>query len=290
MNLTTFWWSLPAVPLVLAAALRRRPATVALLAVPAVLWLWAYGTAFLPPGGGAPAARRADLRVATLNTYVRAPGPGQVLDLVEDTQPDVLLLQELFEPRVRRLEQRLGGTYPHREVVPSPGVGGVAVFSRHEIVETRPVGDPTARSRSTAVVVLDVTGTRIQVVPVHLLSPCPTCGTSVLGRSELEVDVRRAEVTAVLEALDPGRPAIVGGDLNSTARSEPYRRLAAAGFSDPQREAGSGLGATWPTHRGPGALLRIDWILTRGLRPAAAWVGPPGASDHRPVIVDVNLP
>ena len=286
LNLSTFWWSLPAlglVPLTFALGLRR---SALLLAIPAGLWLWAYGAAFLPKH----AAASADLRVAAFNTYVRAPGTQHVLDLVARQHPDVLLLEEVFPSRWDALSSELADTYPDAKIVFSKGVGGVAVFSRFPIVAVHEVGDATAKSRNTAVFVLDVNGRRVQVVPVHLISPCPSCGPSVLERLDFEGEVRGAEIGNVLDALDPDLPAVIGGDFNSNERSVAYRRLVDAGFRDAQREAGSGMGFTWPNDRGPGPVLRIDWLLTRGLTPVRALVGDGGASDHRPVVADLALP
>lgn len=286
LNLTTFWWSLPAVVVAPAAWFARWRGLAALLAVPALVWLWSYGTAFLPGG----ASGEPDLRVVSYNTFVGAPGEEHVLALVAQHEPDILLLQEVFPPRQAALERALADRYPTQVTVQSPGVGGVSVFSRHPVVETRAILDATDRSRSTELVVLDVDGQHVQVVPVHLISPCPRCGAGILERLELEGDVRRAEMGTVLAALDPDLPAIIGGDLNSTDRSEPYRRLTAGGFRDPQREAGRGPGFTWP-HGGPvGALLRIDWVLVRGLVPVGATVGDGGPSDHRPVVADLAFP
>lgn len=287
VNLTTFWWSLPGVVLAPLALLFGGRRTAALLAVPAVLWLWSYGTAFLPSD---PPSVPRDLRVVSFNTFVHTPDPSHVLGLVADEEPDVLVLQEVFPPREAELGRALAERYPHRHVEQSPGVGGVGVYSRFPITEVRAIGDATGRSRSSAVVVLDVDGRPLQVVPVHLISPCPTCGTSFLERLELEGDVRVAEMGAVIAALTPGVPAIVAGDFNSTERSMPYRRLTGAGFSDPQRDAGDGPGFTWPAGGRTGPILRIDWLLVRDLRAVAAWVGRERSSDHRPVIVDLAFP
>jgi vancomycin resistance protein VanJ len=287
VTLTTFWWSLPAVVLAPVAALLGSRRTTALLAVPAVVWVWSYGTAFLP---GDALDRPADLRVASFNIFVGAPDLSHVLDLVDRVQPDVLVLQEVFPPREAELAGLLGDRLPHRHVVQSPRVGGVGVWSRFPIDDVRPVLDATDRSRSTAVVVLDVDGRPLQVVPVHLISPCPRCGTSIIERLDLEGEVRGAEMEAVIDALDDDVPAVVAGDFNSTERSQPYRKLAAAGFTDPQRDAGDGMGFTWPASGGVGALLRIDWLLARGIDGVDAVVAPPGASDHRPVVVDLAFP
>lgn len=285
VNLATFWWTLPAVLLAPVLWLVGSRRLAPLLAIPALVWVWAYGSAFLPSD----VAGQADLRVASYNTFVGAPGVDHVVAFVEEHEPDVLLLQEVFPDRQQALDERLADRYPTRTTVQSPGVGGVSVFSRYPLVETRPVGDATERSRSTQVVVLDVEGQPLQVVSVHLISPCPTCGPSAIERLELEGDVRRAEMSTLLAALDPALPTVIGGDFNSTERSEPYRRLTAAGFRDPQREAGSGPGFTWPNDRGV-PVLRIDWLLARGLTPVRAWVADGGPSDHRPVLAEFALP
>ncbi|WP_052664185.1 endonuclease/exonuclease/phosphatase family protein [Nitriliruptor alkaliphilus] len=284
-DLATFWWTLPAVALVLVASLRRDRTAAALFALPAGLWLWAYGGAFLPTTAPDVAA---DLRVVTYNTFVGAPDERHVLELVATTEPDVLLLQEVFAPREEALLIALGDRYPHQQIDRSPGVGAVAVYSRHPITDVVPVVDASERSRGTSVVRLDVDGRPLQVTSLHLISPCPACGPSVLERLELEDDVRRAEIGSVLDRLDPDIPAVVGGDLNSSDRSTAYRQLVAAGFTDPQRDVGSGMGFTWPAD---GRLLppvvRIDWLLARDLVAVAASVEEARGSDHRAVVVDL---
>lgn len=288
INLTTFWWTLPAVGgAPIAFVLGRRALAVALL-VPAIAWLWSYGTAFVHPGAQEPPP--ATLRVATFNTYVGVAGIDHVVDLVERHEPDVLLLQEVFGDREDELTAALGERYPTQVYVPSPGVGAVAVLTRYDLLDARDVVDAGERTRATRVLVLDIDGTAVQVVPLHLLSPCPACGTSLLERLELEGDVRRAEIATVVAALDPDLPAVVGGDLNSNDRSEPYRRLVASGFRDPHRERGSGMGFTWPEGGTMPPWLRIDWLLVRGLEPVDAFVADGGGSDHRPVVVDLAVP
>lgn len=287
LTLSTFWWTLPGVGfLVLSLLLGRRRAAV-WFAVPALVWLWSYGGLFLPGGF---VDRAPDLRVASYNTYVQAPSLGSVAALVDRTDPDVLLLQEVFPEREADLARLLGESHPHQVVVQSPGVGGVVVASRFPVVNQRQVALAGAGARGTVVVVLEVDGRRLQVVPVHLTSPCPSCGVSMTERLELEGRRRTAELASVLQSLAPGVPALIGGDFNSTDRSEPYRLLTRAGFQDPHRVAGSGPGFTWPNDQLPFPVLRIDWVLTRGMEPVDAWVDDGGASDHRPVVVDLAFP
>ncbi|MEX1178058.1 MAG: endonuclease/exonuclease/phosphatase family protein [Nitriliruptor sp.] len=287
LDLATFWGTVPAVVLLVVAVLARDGKATLLLAVPAAVWIWSYGGAFLP---STPPEVGADLRVATFNTFVGAPDEGHVLALVEQEDPDVLLLQEVFPPREEALLAALGQRYPHHRIDRSEGVGAVVVMSRHPIVDVIEVGDASDRSRATSVVELDVDGVSLQVVSLHLISPCPGCGPSLIERLELEDDVRRAEVGAVLEVLDPALPAVVGGDLNSGDRSSAYRRLVAAGFTDPQRDAGSGMGFTWPADgQVVPPLVRIDWVLARALTAVDARVVAAEGSDHRAVVVDLAI-
>lgn len=286
-NLTMFWWLLVAVPLLLVAVVRRDARSVLLLLLPVAVLVWSYGSALLPPR--APAVAPA-LRVVSFNTYVGLSGHDHVVALAEHTDADVLLLQEVFPDREEALRTALAELLPFAHVDGNPRIGGVAVFSRHPIVDVAPIPVASERSRASSVVTLDVGGELVQVVSVHLISPCPTCGPSLLGRLRLEGEVRQAEADAVLEALDPELPAIVGGDLNSNERSAAYRTLVAAGFDDPQRRAGWGMGFTVPAGGRLPPVLRMDWVLTRNLVPVRASVEQDWESDHRPVVVDVAFP
>ena len=287
LDLATFWWSLAAVVLVVVAAVLRDGRAALLFAIPAAVWVWSYAGAFLP---GSPADGPADLRVVSFNTFVHAPDASHVVEVAETTGADVLLLQEVFPDREAELRELLVDTYPYLHFDQSEGVGAVAVVSRFPIVDAVAVGGTSDRTRSTSIVTLDVGGVAVQTTSLHLISPCPSCGPSILERLELESQTRRAEVGAVLDALDPELPAIVGGDLNSNDRSSAYRRLVAAGFGDAQRAAGSGMGFTWPADgRLVPPFVRIDWVLSRGATAVDAWVGDGGPSDHLPVVVDVAL-
>jgi endonuclease/exonuclease/phosphatase (EEP) superfamily protein YafD len=284
LDLATFWATLPAVALLVVAALARDGRAVVLFALPAVTCIWAYGGAFLP---SSPPEVDPDLRVVAFNTFVGVTGSDHVLGVIDEHDPDVVLLQEVFGDREAELTAALGDRYPHVRFDRSDGVGAVAVLSRHPITSVTPVGGASDRSRGTSIVTLDVAGRAIQVSSVHLISPCPTCGPSLLERIELEDHVRSAEVSAVLAALDPEVPAIVGGDLNSNDRGTAYRRLVGEGFDDAQRDAGRGMGFTWPADGRVPPFVRLDWIMTRGVTVASASVGDGRGSDHRPVVVDV---
>lgn len=175
VNLTTFWWALPSLPLLLLALVLRQWGIALLLAVPAGVLVWAYGGLFVPsaappstavppptaaPSSAAPSsatgAAGAELRVASYNVFIQVDDVSHVVDLVEDDQPDVVLLQEVTAERVDRLRARVADQLPHGWFGDSADFGGVGVLSRYPIEEVRPVSSPERFERPTAVLTLDV--------------------------------------------------------------------------------------------------------------------------------------
>ncbi len=178
--------------------------------------------------------------------------------LVRTEGPDVLLLQEVTAPLDAQLRAELEDELPHAWFGPDTRWGGVGVLSRYPIVDVRPLARGEHFERPTAVVTLEVpldgTTRQVQIVPLHLVAACPICRPFAEGQRR-EVESRDTEFRAVLAALDPDLPAVVGGDLNGDRRADPYRRLTDAGFRDPHREVGTGLGFTFPDRR-PSAPVR----------------------------------
>ena len=90
---------------------------------------------------------------------------------------------------------------------------------------------------------------------------------------------REEQLAAVIDAfLDLPEPAILMGDLNSTADDPLIQQLLnEPGVLDPLRESGA-----------KSSRKRIDWIFTRGLRPVAAGITDTGASDHPAVWAELE--
>lgn len=280
----TWWWTLPGLVLAIGTLLLGFRTAALWFAVPALVWLWCWGTLFLP--GGPPDAT-ADLRVATWNT-AGAPGTAdEAVALATRTDTDVLVLQEVTPTAREHLTAALDEQFPHRVAVHHPRLGAVLVLSRHPVADQREVRTPGGRT--VVVARLDVGGRPVQLVPLHLTTACRTCGTSFTERRRVDGTTSHVELARVLQAIDHRVPVVVAGDLNTTERSQPYRTLTGAGFADPHRAVGTGPGFTWPADRWFPA-VRVDWILTRGLAPAGAWVDRAAGSDHRPVVVDLLLP
>ena len=100
----------------------------------------------------------------------------------------------------------------------------------------------------------------------------------------LTPDERVEQARALLEALHPFEPVILGGDLNEGAQGAAVGLLGSR-LSDAFQVAGGAETRTSPSDR---PATRIDFVLAsaRAPEPLRAFVGPAGASDHRPVVVD----
>jgi len=104
--------------------------------------------------------------------------------------------------------------------------------------------------------------------------------------------IAEARSLAQLIAVGSG-PAVVLGDLNADSDQEPLILLRDSGLQDAWEAASSGAsGPAWPCQR------RIDYILTRGMRPTGggctvigAQPGPSGCypSDHVGLIADLEV-
>ncbi|WP_299953094.1 endonuclease/exonuclease/phosphatase family protein [uncultured Modestobacter sp.] len=288
------WWLAPAPALLVLAAVRRAWRVVAALLVPAVAVLVLQGPYLVNRFTGDDAA--ADLRVAAYNVTHGRPLDG-LRALVEQERPDVVLLQEVTV--ARRAELRALADYPHLHLGPLTGgrLGdGDAVLSRHPIVGADRVTGLPAGARATDLVTLDVDGRELDVLSVHLASPCVGCtpaggeanpagGTGEAARTRVAEARRYAEVVAGL--VDRGRPVVLGGDLNSSPLNRPLHVLTRAGLTDVHRAVG-----TWPAlTRGPGpGVARVDAVLVSGLRPLSSREGDRGASTHSPMVADLAWP
>jgi endonuclease/exonuclease/phosphatase family metal-dependent hydrolase len=240
-----------------------------------------------------------DLKITSFNCHAgvqaRHNGVCEPYDLeavLRTFDADVLVVQESWTPdggtaMVRRFGEAVGAQvfelhfgrarlepWPH---VPRDGGGvgdvGLAIVSRipAEVrgrlgVGTVP-GDPTPE-RGGLHVVLDVGGTKVDLVGIHLTSRLPYGPPTQLRRLRPQLP-------------NEGRPAIVAGDCNFWG---PGVTSLLPGWTRTVR------GRTWPSSR---PHSQIDHILVRPadrVEVLDSAVLPPVGSDHRPVRATLRMP
>ncbi len=196
--------------------------------------------------------------------------------VIDREQPDVVVCQEVGTDAAGMLERRfahgvvIGDDHHH---------AGRAMVAQHpiDVHEVEMAHRPGLATR------LDVAGAGIELIGVHLANPVMGVGA---------VRDRKRQVEAVLDRVDRhGTPAVVVGDLNATPVWPAYRRLRTRlrdGVSDARRHNGNPTERTWSVRPGWPPLLRIDHILTAGVRLEDVAVRRVDGSDHRAVAATVS--
>ncbi len=294
----------PLILLLPAALLLRRRALWGALALPALIFALHYGELFLPQPLPTPGASAERLSVMSFNVWGWSRSAETARIPLDEGSPDVVLLQEITPPMRALVEQELGATYPYRLFGPDPRHPELGILSRYPL---RAVASDVLDGRDWRFQIAEVeapggTFTLYNVHPhsSHLLVYLEE-GSDVAERVRASFRERRAFFEVLLvDVRQREGPVVVGGDFNTTDRSEVYRMVTAVeGDHDPplrdaHRAVGWGMGHTFPAYRGSyrgipilPRQMHIDMILYSDAWMAlSSRVGASGGeSDHLPVIV-----
>ncbi len=213
------------------------------------------------------------LRVVTANLFLGRVSASSASDLIERLRPDVLACQELVPTLAAAIGPMFVDGAIHREghglsiglfLAEPARFGSVALASHHAV---------TARLSS-----------GVEIITTHLPAPHTLPPWKTFKR-------RAADVASLVAHLrsSPEQPRILLGDLNSSPSWPAYRRLrehltdapAAVALGNGHRPA-----RTWGPWPGSPRLVRIDHVLSTGIRPVTTSVAAIPGSDHSAVIVD----
>ena len=313
------WWpqiaslALPVVgPLALPAAVavgvaarrgRRFGGGVCTVALAALFTAWAFRTS--SPAGSA-SAEADGLRVTTLNIGASGGREGDVVNFVDQTRPDVLLLQEAgqawtpYTPNFSATVARLLTLGEYR--VYNDPTRGPLNASRQVTLTRLPVrsfrsgflGAREARAGLYSRTVVVWQGREVAVYNVHLQAFNPEVGWSweraldpevwaaTPGHLEDFFAAQASEVTTLVQMLRAETlPTIAAGDFNAV-QDEWSRGALTRGPRALREVTGRWLPA--PTRPDETPLVNVDGILVGSeWRVAQAGVGAGGLSDHRPV-------
>ncbi|MCC6905176.1 MAG: endonuclease/exonuclease/phosphatase family protein [Anaerolineae bacterium] len=284
---------LPSLPVLAGALLARRWPLAGLTGVSVLAFIWLFGGLLLPPvSPGRVCAAEVEapcrrLRVLTHNVGHDLAHLDQLLILLREQHPDIVVLQEVGQPYSRSLRTNLADLYPYQAHHPL-GVPGMSILSRYPIT-TEALG--AAEMGYYQVATLDVDGEPLRVINTHPERPTI---------DESRYIVRSGPTIRHVAGLAAdGQPTILAGDLNLTDKTSGHTMLEAAGLTDAFEQAGWGFGLTYPASQYlprvgslPVSLLpiiRIDyvWYSDAFTAEMARPVGSTG-SDHRAVIADLR--
>lgn len=251
----------------------------AVLTVPLLSW-------YVPPRVlGADST--ADLRVFVANLNVQNHRYADVIAQIQEEQPDVVVVMEVDQPWVDQLNT-MGDRFPYAYGKPNPYNLGLMVYSRY------PFQNPSIQEFGTDKNVSVVTDFTIQRQTVSLVAthPLPPLRASYFHARNRQLDLAGQYIQAL------NHPAIAVGDFNTTPWSPYFKRFQRQTRLWDARK-GFGILPTWtpipygnvPRLLAPLFALPIDHCLVSpNLRIINLRTGADTGSDHRPLIVDIDIP
>ena len=246
---------------------------------------------------GAPSA---SARIMSYNIHAgldlqRGSNLERVAALIDSLRVDVVLLQEVDRSTARsgkvdqaaELSRRTGMHFVFGRAMPyDGGEYGIAVLSRFPVVTSRVVplvipdgADSAAQATEPRVmlhVVLAAPQGELHVVNTHLDHRAHSAARS---GQVLQLIAYGAQ------DVPQGAPLVLGGDMNARPDAIEVRALGAI-FDDAWLGCGTGPGYTF---RADQPDRRIDYLMLVRVRCTRAQVIATEISDHRPLIVDVQL-
>ena len=211
--------------------------------------------------------------VLKLNTNYQA-----VLDLVNESNADVVVLQEITDDWVEHIKE-LEKNYPYSAIEPRLQGAGMAIFSRHPFddLQQLKLDDSTHLAIFAKV---KPGGRSLSLLSMHPTTPItPT-----------KFKNRNLQFTAAAELMKrtDGSKVLIG-DLNITMWSPYFRKLVEnSGLRDSR--VGFGLNTSWPMPLPSFLRLPIDHCLvSNDIHVDQFKIGSKTGSDHRPIIVDLTF-
>ena len=258
------------------------------------------GNALLPKFSAAP-ANAPRLRVMTFNMLFISRSAAKTLAAIRAADADVIAIQELNPLIAQALQTELLREYPYQILAPSWQPNGLGTISRFPLTLTQQTLDADGFNGQPQIMALDFRGQPITVINVHPSASTIEAGASMMMRG---IRARTAQIKAIARfAQSQPNPLIVLTDMNATPCNDGYSDMAAV-LTDAWREAGWGLGHTFPneitrrTRRFGGGwqitlrwLIRIDYVWhSRHFAAVDVATGlEDGQSDHRPLVATLAL-
>lgn len=252
-------------------------------------WVWAAAAACLAgvnlapvrpflPFAGQPGPDAAPHYSAMLMNVNTAHGdPSRVAAAIRAEKPDILLLEEVNDAWLAKLEPVLAG-FPSRLTAPRTDNFGMALYSRHPWTSARvlSLGDAGVPSMCA-----DISLGKARVVVVGTHPVPPICAENAAYR-----DGQLADVAQFVRKIQG--PVLLIGDLNATPWSWHFRRLMAESGLRNSSE-GRGIHASWPAFAAFLAVPIDHCLHSDDVRIVRKRLWRSVGSDHLPVVVDFTV-
>jgi len=229
--------------------------------------------------------------VATYNILYRNVDLAGLVAVIREAKADLLALQETNAESEKFLRRHLANVYPHMMFrAGERAAGGFGFLSRPALQNSKFL-DPLPGCCGAWLAEVNLGGTNVQIVSVHLATPKIAKLATILGAVQMFQDVEEIhakEIARIHEAMNQQLPAIVLGDFNSLSMFAPPRFLSQHGFTDSfaavTEKPDDHPTCHYPV-RGTDFKFRIDYIFHTGqMRTGESRIVPSDASDHSLVV------
>lgn len=283
------WMLLIALPLLAIVLLARRWRRAVLVGAVALSFVWLFGGLFMPTirpasvcAGDTPGCH---LTVMSYNLLGDDhPDVAAQMEIIRRADADIVALQEVSPRAAQAIDETLADLYPYRALYPH-GIPGSGLLSKY------PIGQVEAFQLTEGALYhtwaeVEIEGRTVTVISAHPPPPAYNRRDGYWARGG-------AEIQALTQMATSGGPALLLGDFNISDLTAEYEVMRSAGLVDAFRQAGWGLGVTFPARFGTvdrfPPLVRIDYIWhTQDFTTTRAWVDRTSVgADHRPVIAQL---
>lgn len=214
----------------------------------------------------------------SINLLVDRADPDDLRRVVAAVDPDIICVQELGD----KTSAVVADMFDYGRLDPQKDFFGLGIAARHPVVIERL--DLAERGGWVARLAPDAwqgLSEPLDVFNIHLINPInlPWKKSRATRRSQI------ADVTTLLGERDAA--SVVIGDMNATPLWPEYKLLAELGV-DAARTTGTDQ-RTWSHFLWGPRLLRIDHAFVDGARPITTSIVRVRATDHRGLIVDIEI-
>ncbi|MBX3085796.1 MAG: endonuclease/exonuclease/phosphatase family protein [Anaerolineae bacterium] len=262
-----------------------------------VVWLTPY---YLPKAVAA--SDHPTLKVITFNMWRFNPDVPRLESWLREKQADMVFLQEITPEYAADEVKRLADVYPYQAV--QTWGGGNLILSKHPILEWKTFPSQENGGAMMMRAAISYQGQDLALYSVHLSRP--SVDTQIEGVSYVPNFIktlvgyddtsRNSQIQQLLDLTATETvPYLVAGDFNMSDQCMVYWDIRDR-MGDTYREAGYGLGASWPVGGVNGrptympAVVRIDYVWhSSQFRALTAELGPQLGSDHYPVYSELAL-
>lgn len=228
-----------------------------------------------------------EVRVLSSNLRFGRAAPEGFVKLARENA-DVITVSELTPEAVERFNRAgLADSFPHSQLLPAQGAGGIGIWSRHPLTEVtakrrRSVRIPGAR--------VAIPGVELPplVASVHIQSPVSD-NTDTVDSWRYGMAGAKAQLDNFAREAGPAA-VIIGGDYNSTPDMRQFRDLLTNGYRDAVEQLGAGFAPTFRSNSGVPPLITIDHILIRNAEAESIKTVTVEGSDHRALLATVLVP